>query len=275
MSGSNEFRPHILSRRGMFLTSAGAAGAMALGGLASPAHAQTPGTNAAPFPTIRNRSAWNARAPRSTPGTVSGAPTYIVVHHTATANQTDYTLARAYSLSRGIQNHHMDTNGWIDAGQQFTISRGGHIMEGRSGSLLAVDGGYHLVGTHVANYNGVAVGIENEGTYTSASPTNALWSSLIETCAWLCYHYDRPTSAIVGHRDLQSTQCPGDQLYSMLPTLRSDVGNFLSSNGLELTAPELSGSQIPPYPEVPADEPVTAYEHGPALGTDDINADMG
>lgn len=274
MSRNSESHPHLFSRRGMLLTSAAAAGTVAFSGLASPAQAQTSTANA-PFPTIRNRSAWNARAPISTPQTVPGAPTYIVVHHTATENQTDHSLERAYSLSRGIQNWHMDNNGWIDSGQQFTISRGGHIMEGRSGSLLAVDGGYHLVGTHVANHNSVAVGIENEGTYNTVGPTDALWSSLVETCAWLCYHYDRPTSAIVGHRDLQSTQCPGDQLYSMLPTLRSDVGNFLSTNNLALSADELSGSEIPPYPEVPADEPVVAHEHGPALGPDDLNADEG
>ena len=274
MTPSHDFRPRIISRRSMLLTSAAAAGGAALGGFASPAQAETSLANA-PYPTIRNRSAWNARAPRSTPQTVPGAPTYIVVHHTATANQTDYSLARAYSLSRGIQNWHMDNNGWIDSGQQFTISRGGHIMEGRAGSLLAVDRGYHLVGTHVANYNGVAVGIENEGTYTSVSPTNALWSSLIQTCAWLCYFYNRPTSAIIGHRDLNSTQCPGDRLYSLLPILRSDVANYLANHSLALPATGLTGSEVPPYPQVPTNEPLRAYEHGPALGEDDLNADLG
>ncbi|WP_017615051.1 peptidoglycan recognition protein family protein [Nocardiopsis salina] len=257
----------------MLVTSAAAAGTVAFGGLAPPAFAEA--SASAPSPTIRNRSAWNARPPTSTPQTVSGSPTYIVVHHTATENQTDYSLERAYSLSRGIQNWHMDNNGWIDAGQQFTISRGGHIMEGRSGSLLAVDGGYHLVGTHVANYNGVAVGIENEGTYNSVSPTDALWSSLIRTCAWLCYFYDRPTSAIVGHRDLNSTECPGDQLYSLLPTLRSDVADYLSSNNVSLSARDLAGPEIPPYPPVPSGGPSGAHDHGPALGSDDLNAHEG
>src|SRR5699024_2241253 len=113
------------------------------------------------------------RAPRSPIQVLSNAPSYIVVHHTATPNSTDYSLDHALALSQSIQNYHMDSNGWIDTGQQLTISRGGYVMEGRDRTPEAITAGNHVLGTHVANNNSTCIGIENEGLYTSASPTAA------------------------------------------------------------------------------------------------------
>jgi hypothetical protein len=257
-------------------TAVAAAGTAALGSLAWTGHRSQnaiPAAGALAQPTVHDRAAWNARPPTSPAQVLAAAPTYIVVHHTATANTTDYSQAAAFSLSRGIQNHHMDTNGWADTGQQLTISRGGYVMEGRNTSLSAINAGDHVVGAHVANFNSVAVGIENEGTYTSASPTDALYDSLVETCAWLCAVYGRPTDAIIGHRDLNATACPGDVLYGMLPQLRSDVGGLLRDPGL--VRRRLTSAEEPPSPEVPVDEPAETHEHGPALCADDPHADEG
>ncbi|MFC4563940.1 peptidoglycan recognition family protein [Nocardiopsis mangrovi] len=263
-----------MSRRSILRGSAFVAGGVLLGGAAQVGMAGS--ALAAPEPSISSRSAWGARAPQNPAQVTSTRPTYIVVHHTATANSTDYSQSHAFALSRSIQNYHMDSNGWADTGQQLTISRGGHIMEGRNLSLSSIRGGRHVVGAHVANYNGVAVGIENEGTYTSVGPTTALYNSLVATCAWLCTVYSRPTSAIVGHRDLNATACPGNQLYARLPQLRSDVGARLTSIGLaELHDADLRTDERPPYPRTPDDEPFVRYDHGPALGSRDPNHAIG
>lgn len=183
-------------------------------------------------PTIHGRSAWNARSPRSPVTIRNHRPNKIIVHHTATANQSDTSLARAFSLSRGIQNHHMDSNGWIDTGQQFTISRGGHIMEGRHRSLPTLQGGSTFVhGAHAGSQNSQSIGIENEGTYTSATPPGALYNSLVQTCAYICQQYGINPSQIFGHRDFGSTQCPGNVLYGMLPQLRNDVADAMDGGG--------------------------------------------
>nr|WP_246624404.1 peptidoglycan recognition family protein [Streptomonospora nanhaiensis] len=163
---------------------------------------------AAAQPWVYTRQHWLARPPVQPAQILDHAPTYIVVHHTASDNVTDYTRAHAFDLSRTIQDLHMDTNGWDDTGQQLTISRGGHIMEGRNESLNAIGHGMHVMGAHTASYNDVAVGIENEGTYITEEPTAALWASLVETCAWLCAVYGLPVSAIMGHRDFNATICP-------------------------------------------------------------------
>ena len=210
-------------------------------------------------PTVYTRADWNARPPTSPATVLDQAPDRIVVHHTASANQTNYSLAAAFALSRSIQNFHMDSNGWADTGQQLTISRGGHLMEGRNRSLSAIRAGDHVVGAHTANHNSHTIGIENEGTYMTVGPTAALWAKLVETCAWLCDVYGLAPSAIVGHRDYNATACPGDVLYARLPQLRNEVAARLSIAPSRYAQPKPSGRP----------GPRRTFDHGPALGPAD------
>ncbi len=155
-------------------------------------------------------------------------PDHIVVHHTASENTTDLSLAQAFAVSHWIQDLHMDTNGRIDAGQQLTISRGGYLLEGRDRSLWAITQRRHVLGTQTANHNSHTIGIENEGIYVSANPPAALFETLVQTCGWLCQQYSLdPYAAIVGHRDYVNTQCPGDVFHARLPELRDRVAAAL------------------------------------------------
>jgi hypothetical protein len=175
-------------------------------------------------PHIYTRAQWKARPPRRPAKVLNRAPDHIIVHHTATANSSDRSLSHAFALSRSIQNIHMNKNGWDDTGQQLTISRGGIVMEGRNRSLKAIRAGDLAVGAQVLHNNDHTIGIENEGTYTSRAVPGKLWKSLLEVCVWLCQEYDLdPSSAIVGHRDYNKTECPGDRLYARLPELRRSV----------------------------------------------------
>lgn len=181
-------------------------------------------------PSIASCATWGARPASGTITVQSSRPTMVIVHHTAGPNGTDYSQSAAFSIARSIQNYHMDHNGWIDSGQQFTIGRGGHIMEGRHRSLEVLGGGTrHVVGAHTSGQNTVALGIENIGTYITASPTTALWNSLVNLVAYMCQQYAISPSRIYGHRDYNNTQCPGDRLYAMLPQLRNEVAAKLGS----------------------------------------------
>ena len=176
-------------------------------------------------PSIASTSAWNARPPAGPIDVRNTTPNKIIVHHTATENSTDTSQAHAFWLCRYIQDLHMDTNGWIDTGQNFTNSRGGHLMEGRHQSLQALSSGtQHVVGAHAGEQNPVSLGIENEGTYLSVDVPEALWNSLVELCAYMVSQYGIAPGEIYGHRDFMVTQCPGDVLYQRLPELRKAVG---------------------------------------------------
>lgn len=211
---------------------AGGLAATAIGGAAVPAGAAVPFPRG---PEIASTEQWGARLP-SGPVQVHTYPaSQIIVHHTASANSADTSQAHAFSLARGIQNMHMDGNGWIDTGQHFTNSRGGWLTEGRHGSLAALQSGLvHVHGAHARTQNSVALGIENEGTYLSAGVPAALWDSLVRLCTFMVQRYLIAPGEIYGHRDFMSTQCPGDVLYGRLPELRGAVG---AATGLPVVAP--------------------------------------
>jgi hypothetical protein len=214
---------HSLSRRGLLLGTAAAGGAaLAVPLLARPGYAAT-FPNQIYQPPIANCAQWGARPPKGALTIDQSRANKIIVHHTAMANSTDYSQAHAFQNSRDIQNLHMDTNGWIDTGQHFTNSRGGWLTEGRNGSLYALLHGQTMVqGAHCVGQNDQAIGIENEGTYLTEQPPQALWSSLVTFCAFICQQYGIPPTEIYGHKDFNNTQCPG-LIHDRLPELRSSV----------------------------------------------------
>jgi hypothetical protein len=221
-----------VSRRSFLKAAVGVGTSVLIGGIElrfAPAAEAVEAAVAAP--SIAGCATWGAQAEKEPITLLSTRPTKILVHHTATPNSTDYSSSHAYQLCRSIQQSHFN-RGWIDTGQQFTISRGGYVMEGRHRSLEALQGGTrHVRGAHCDGQNDVAVGIENEGTYTSVQPPQALYNKLVAMCAYICQQYGIPSSQIYGHRDFNATQCPGDQLYAMLPKLRSDVAALIGDGG--------------------------------------------
>lgn len=180
-------------------------------------------------PEIFSTADWEARPPSEEIVVEDHPPTYIVVHHTVEPGNTDdMSKERAFAISRSIQKFHLDSRGWIDTGQQFTISRGGYITEGRHRSLeILREGLRHVQGANVGNHNSQVVGIENEGLYTEEDVPRTLWDSLVDLVTYLAYQYDVPPELIKGHRDFNSTQCTGDVLYARLPELRRTAARRL------------------------------------------------
>ncbi|MFC7340345.1 N-acetylmuramoyl-L-alanine amidase [Saccharopolyspora griseoalba] len=175
-------------------------------------------------PSISSTAEWDARDAAGSIEVLDSKPDKIIVHHTATSNAVETSQAHAFELCRQVQTFHMDSNGWVDTGQNFTNSRGGYLMEGRHESLAALRGGsQHVKGAHAGEQNSVALGIENEGTYTEAEVPSALWDSLVELCSYMVSQYGIEAGAIYGHRDHMATACPGDVLYARLPELREAV----------------------------------------------------
>lgn len=255
----------VMNRRQMLARTAAAAGGLALAGTAGAGLTAT----AAAMPRIYTRAEWGARPPDFA-AQIINKPDHLVVHHTASDNVTDYTLDQAFKLSHWIQDLHQLTNGWGDTGNQLTISRGGFIMEGRNRTLQAIAQGKNVLGAQTANNNSHTLGIENEGIYVSARPTQWLWDSLVETLAWLCdvYALD-PHQAIVGHRDYVATQCPGDVFYAMLPTLRDDVAGHLDLRAAG-RAPRTTRTEHAEHAAADTRSvlpgPTAKLDHGPALG---------
>lgn len=225
MSHNRPHDPAGLSRRAFLSTTAAAvalgAGAVSLGAVVI--GADRAGA-AATEPRVFGTTAWRARPPSSPVRLAGRDPDKIIVHHTAFANTPDAGRSGSFAIARRIQTLHMTGNHWIDTGQHFTVSRSGIVMEGRHRSLERLLAGSDLVvGAHTVGQNSASIGIESNGTYTSAVPPAALYASLVGLCAYICHRYRIPAARIYGHRDYNRTECPGDRLYAMLPRLRGDV----------------------------------------------------
>ncbi|HEY5386808.1 MAG TPA: peptidoglycan recognition protein, partial [Thermoleophilia bacterium] len=237
-------------------------------------------------PPIVTRQAWGANESlRASP------PSYATVkmafiHHTASGN--DYTKADAPAIVRGIYAYHTKTLGWSDIGYNFLIDRFGTIYEGRYGGVTK-----GVIGAQVLGFNTGSTGISVIGTYSSEAPPAAALTSLENLLAWklslsgldprgsvqmTCGSTEKfkagatvTLPVIAGHRDANYTECPGDQLYAKLPTVRSATSALSKSS---VSDPEkwvvtlsLSHSQIKVNDTVTYSGAVKTASGSPGTGT--------
>jgi len=158
-------------------------------------------------PRIVSRSEWGARAATSVTYISHPVPRYFV-HHTEGGHCT--TQSACSSIVKGIQNYHMDSNGWSDIGYNFLVGEDGNAYEGR---------GWDRVGAHSPNYNSVAFGVSVIGSYTSKNPNAAALSATQQliSCG-ISLNKLSGSYSLHGHRDGTCTSCPGDTLYATIKT---------------------------------------------------------
>lgn len=167
-------------------------------------------------PYIHTRAQWGADERLMTWTPQTGRVVGAVVHHTAGSN--DYTAEQVPALIRGIYAYHAQSRGWGDIGYNFLVDKFGRIWEGRAGGVDRAN-----VGAHAAGVNSERFGVSVLGNFDAAQVTVATVDAVSRLVAWkLSLHGVRPTgSAIVGHRDVGQTSCPGASLYAALPQIRS------------------------------------------------------
>ena len=128
----------------------------------------------------------------------------IVIHHTG--NPTDDDLS-----ATEIDESHK-RQGWTCIGYHYVIRKDGTVEQGRP---------HWTVGAHAYGKNSHTIGIHVCGNFEEAEPTDAQIESLAMLLANLCIDYGLPINRdhIVGHRELMSTACPGQNLYEMMDTV--------------------------------------------------------
>lgn len=233
--GFRDFRVHFVH-----VVNTGGARIAATGGAAPRSVSTAPGRSASDRPAIVAREAWGANSckPRITPayGEVLGT----VVHHTESTNT--YSRAQAPSVVLGICRYHRNSKGWNDIGYNMLIDRFGTIYEGRAGGVERA-----VIGAHAQGYNSQTAGIAMLGGFMATDPPVAAMTSLKQALEWKLslagltrnervalisaggsmnkYAWGKTvfTRPVAGHRDLDSTDCPGNVLYSRLPELAASL----------------------------------------------------
>ncbi len=218
-------------------------------------------------PAILARQTWagGQAHPRHAPtyGTVELA----FVHHTV--NPNGYAAAAVPAMLLSIFQYHVYVRGFWDIAYNFIIDLYGRIWEARAGGIdMAV------IGAHAGAYNAQSTGVAVLGDFTNVVPAQAALGALEHLLAWKlslhgvpaqgratvivdpasAYYTPFPPGAhvslprIAGHRDGDSTDCPGNAFYGRLPSIRSRVDSLAGTPAqLTLSTPPgvaTAGTQV-------------------------------
>ncbi|MDD2694089.1 MAG: N-acetylmuramoyl-L-alanine amidase [Candidatus Gracilibacteria bacterium] len=195
----------------------------------------------------------------------------IVIHHTA--ESLDKQASDEVYL-RDIYKYHAITRGWGDIGYNYIIGQRGIIYEGRAG-------GDYVVGAHVLGNNEGSVGISVIGNFENIHLNRDQRAGLESAISYVAEKYGitlsadavaisqcsgdgckevktHTTRSLVGHRDLDTTACPGKNIYS-------EISGFIA-RGNQFRTPiyNTETSRIDP---IPADEVMNMMLSVPSVQT--------
>lgn len=190
-------------------------------------------------PSIASRKAWGANE-RLRKGSPSYAPKVkaTVIHHTAGSN--NYSAGDVPGIIRGIYTFHTKGRGWADVGYNVLVDKYGRMWQGRAGDINRP-----VVGAHARGYNSGTFGISVMGDYDKKAPSAKALNAVEHAIAWKLNGVDANSRANVGgrsisvvsaHRDVGSTDCPGDAFYSRMGEIRSAVSKL--QKGQKVEAPK-------------------------------------
>jgi N-acetylmuramoyl-L-alanine amidase-like protein len=193
-------------------------------------------------PPIIARRAWarGMAPPRVSPA--YGAVRMAFVHHTE--NPNGYGPGEVPAMLRAIYAYHRFARGWNDIGYNFVVDLYGRIFEARAGGIDEP-----VVGAQAGGYNLASTGVAILGSFMETPISPAARDALERLLAWKLSLHGLPAmgrvsvrvnpagasfskfpgnarvslARISGHRDADSTDCPGDALYGELPAMRERV----------------------------------------------------
>lgn len=188
-----------------------------------------------PQPPIRPRRDWAGSLRATGPLEVEkpGDSRFILIHHTVTPNgdRADQTPTRL----RAIFRFHTGPKGWPDVAYNFFVDAHGTIWEGRTGSIEK-----SVKGDATGGSQGFAVLCCFVGDHHREPPTPQAMEAMAHLIAWLAQRESislKPgtkvsfvsrgsnkwrrgstvvTAPVAGHRDMSSTECPGNALYPLV-----------------------------------------------------------
>lgn len=207
---------------------------MSASAAANPSTPTLPGST----PAFVTRSSWRADEGRTR--TTSGRDELkaTVIHHTAGTN--NYSSGQSASIVRGIHEYHTRTLGWADIGYNILVDKYGRIFEGRSGGLHR-----NIQGAHATGANSGSWGISVLGNYSSTNVPaaardavarlvgwkllNTFQERVTASSSWTHHQTGKSLNRMFGHRDVNSTECPGARLYGQFDRIRGDAQYYIDT----------------------------------------------
>lgn len=173
---------------------------------------------------VHTRADWDAKPARWATALRLTAVKHLVIHHPGSAGKLAAKSTAA--LLRGWQAYHQTGRGWADIAYNEAVDQAGDVWLLRGDRA---DGSVKNLGGQVYSILAVLGNAEQ--------PTPAMLAAIRRRVE---YHQGRmPAAKLCGHRDLVSTDCPGDELHAWI----------------QACMPADDDTTEPPAPEEPDQEP--------------------
>jgi hypothetical protein len=219
-------------------------------------------------PPIIAREAWAHGHARPHHAPVYGDIKLAFVHHTVSSN--GYSAGEVPAMLMAIYAYHVHVRRFWDIGYNFVVDRFGRIWEARAGGI-----DMPVVGAQAGGYNAESTGVAMLGDFMNAVPSKAATGALEHLLAWKLSLHGVPATGhvtvvvdpasafytpfrpgahvslprVAGHRQGDTTECPGNALYAHLPSIRSRV-TALAGTAARITVrspkrPSTAGLPVP------------------------------
>ena len=188
-------------------------------------------------PALVTQEEWRAGLPLPSYQRATTQVNHVIIHHSATSNSlTDYE-----NVVRNIYLFHTRDREWSDIGYNFLVAPDGTLFEGRSAGGQNVDGD-NVRGAHFCGRNSGTMGVCLLGNYNSAVPTDTALATIVRVTSWKLdkegldpratnsHPANNNLEVIAGHRNGCATECPGENLYSRLASIRLSVEEQIMKN---------------------------------------------
>lgn len=174
---------------------------------------------------VIKREAWGAKPPRNTtplPSSVRG----VAIHWVGVEINGDPS-----KITRGIQRYHQETKGWWDVAYNYLVGQDGSVLEGRGWKNRSGANGSSKLNRQ---YGAICLLLG-----PGQRPTDEMIDATRNTIKHFRQVFPRATE-IVGHKDISSTACPGE-----------DVHALIGIGGLDPAIPGKEGESITPVSGYP------------------------
>jgi hypothetical protein len=128
--------------------------------------------------------------------------TSVVIHHSVTSEGK--SQAEVEAILRKIDNQHR-SKGWGGIGYNLAVDYDGRVYEAR---------GLDILGAHASGVNTKAYGVCYIGDGRKGITEKGILG--IKKAIVLVQNHSAKKLKVVGHRDVNSTGCPGDKIYRLM-----------------------------------------------------------